>query len=96
MVQFFYPPASALLQGKTLRKALLVQVNGKKDLLVSFYFEVSAFLQLVPIFVPAERGAGVSRRLALQVQLVSFQQRLTSHQPQLRSRSWTVRDRETA
>lgn len=40
--------------------------------LVGLYFEVSAFLELMPIFVPAEGRARAPRRLALQVQLVSF------------------------
>lgn len=59
------------------------------DSLVGFYFEVSAFLKLMSIFVPAEGRARIPRRLALQVQLVSFHQRLASHLPQLRRRGWT-------
>lgn len=67
---------------------------GLKDSLVGLYFEVSAFLELVSIFVPAKRRTGTPRRLALQVKLVPFNQRLASHQPELRSRSWTERERE--
>ena len=65
-----------------------------KDSLVGLYFEVSPFLKLVSIFVPAERRTGTPRRLALQVQLVPFDQRLSLHQPELRSRSWTDGERE--
>lgn len=65
-----------------------------KDSLVGLNFEVSPFLKLVSIFVPAERRTGTPGRLALQVQLVPFDQRLASHQPQLRSRSWTERERK--
>lgn len=65
-----------------------------KDSLVGLYFEVSAFLELVSIFVPAKRRTGTPRRLALQVKLVPFNQRLASHQPELRSRSWTDRERK--
>lgn len=65
-----------------------------KDSLVSFYFEVSPFLKLMSIFVPAKRRTGTPRRFALQVQLVPFDQRLASHQPELRSRSWTERERK--
>lgn len=65
-----------------------------RDSLVGLYFEVSAFLELVSIFVPAERRTGIPRRLALQVKLVPFDQGLASHQPELRSRSWTERERK--
>lgn len=65
------------------------------DSLVGLYLEVSAFLKLVSIFVPAEGRAGISRRLALQVQLVPFHQGLASHQPQFRSRGWTEGERKT-
>lgn len=65
-----------------------------RDSLVGLYFEVSPFLKLMSIFVPAKRRTGTPRRLALQVQLVPFDQRLASHQPELRSRSWTERERK--
>lgn len=58
------------------------------DSLVGLYFEVSAFLKLVSIFVPAKGRAGVPRRLALQVQLFPFCQTLAWHQPELRSIGW--------
>lgn len=67
---------------------------SQRDSLVGLYFEVSAFLELVSIFVPAKRRTGIPRRLALQVKLVPFDQRLASHQPELRSRSWTERERK--
>lgn len=70
------------------------KISGLTDSLVGLYFEVSAFLKLVSIFVPAEGRAGIPRRLALQVQLVPFHQRLASHRPELRSRGWTERERE--
>lgn len=65
-----------------------------KDSLVGFYFEVSPFLKLMSIFVPAKRRTGTPRRLALQVQLVPFDQRLASHQTELWSGSWTERERK--
>lgn len=64
------------------------------DSLVGLYFEVSAFLKLVSIFVPAEGRAGIPRCLALQVQLVPFHQRLASSQPKLWSRGWRETERE--
>lgn len=67
----------------------LKKASRQKHSLVGFYFEVSAFLKLTPIFVPAEGRAGVPQGLALQVQLVPFHQILASHQPQLGSRCWT-------
>ena len=64
------------------------------DSLVGLDFEVSAFLKFVSVFVPAEWRAGIARCLALQVQLVPFHQRLAPHQPELRSRGWTERERK--
>lgn len=52
----------------------LKKISRQRDSLVGFYFEVSAFLKLTPIFVPAEGRAGVPQGLALQVQLVPFHQ----------------------
>lgn len=72
----------------TLRK-----ISALAHSLVGFYFEVSAFLKLVSIFVPAEGRAGIPRRLTLQVQLLPFHQRLAANHPQLRSRGWPERDK---
>lgn len=64
-------------------------VFGATDSLVGPYFEVSAFLKLLSVFVPAKGRTGIPRRrLALQVQPVPFHQGLASHQPELRSRGW--------
>lgn len=68
-------------------------VLSSMDSLVGLYFEVSAFLKLVSIFVPAKGRAGVPRCLALQVQLFPFCQTLAWHQPKLRSIGWTEGER---
>lgn len=57
--------------------------------LVGLYFQVSAFLELVSVFVPAEGRTGIPGRLALQVEFVPLHQRLSPHQSKLWSRSWT-------
>lgn len=62
---------------------------SRTDSLVGLYFEVSPFLKLVSVFVPAKGRTGTPRRLALQVQLVPFDQSLASHRPELRRRRWT-------
>lgn len=69
------------------------KISALAHSLVGFYFEVSAFLKLVSIFVPAEGRAGIPRRLTLQVQLLPFHQRLAANHPQLRSRGWPERDK---